>query len=404
MALLLVLSAGGCGGGGDEDRKPLEPGATLTVFSSLPKGGDSSIESAAVADGQRLALEDAQGRAGAYRVRLVQLDSSGPEGGGWDPGVVEANADRAAKDPAAIAYLGELDFGGSAISVPVTNREGLLQVSPSDGITSLTLPAPGAGGAGPERYYPSGTRTFARLVPVDRLQAEALVDWALEGNTANAAIVHDSTPFGRDMASQLAVAATDRSLAVTSVSEVLDAREPESYAGVVKDVSEQRPSVLLYAGQRGVTAGPLLAAVHRALPDTRFFGDSGVATEGSMLRHGGGFGQLFTIKAARPERSYGAEGRQVLARLAAKRGRPVPVEALYGYESMRLVLDAVTEAGARGGDRAAVVGEALAPRTRLSALGAYEILPGGDVSERRFGSYRRRGREIVPIGLRTPPG
>jgi ABC-type branched-subunit amino acid transport system substrate-binding protein len=51
---------------------------------------------------------------------------------------VSANAKRAAEDPKAIAYLGELAYGASAISVPVTNDAQLLQVSPTDTLTSLT--------------------------------------------------------------------------------------------------------------------------------------------------------------------------------------------------------------------------------------------------------------------------
>ena len=55
----------------------------------------------------------------------------------WNPGLVAANANRAADDPTAIAYLGELDYGATAVSLPITNHAGLLQVSPGDGLTSL---------------------------------------------------------------------------------------------------------------------------------------------------------------------------------------------------------------------------------------------------------------------------
>ena len=55
---------------------------------------------------------------------------------------MNANADRAVEDPRAIAYLGELGFGGSAVSLPVTNAGRMLQVSPTDGLTSLTRSRP----------------------------------------------------------------------------------------------------------------------------------------------------------------------------------------------------------------------------------------------------------------------
>jgi branched-chain amino acid transport system substrate-binding protein len=57
---------------------------------------------------------------------------------------VAANAKRAADDPTAMAYLGELDYGATAVSLPITNNAGVLQVSPGDGLTSLTERAPAA--------------------------------------------------------------------------------------------------------------------------------------------------------------------------------------------------------------------------------------------------------------------
>ena len=144
----------------------------MTIYSSLPRHGDQARVAAAVAAAQRLALADHGGRAGGREIKLVELDSSKPDGATWDPGLVEANAKRAAGDASTIAYLGELDYGGSAISVPVTNNKAILQVSPYDGLTSLTELQPGGPrSAGPERYYPNGHRTFARLVPTDLAQA-----------------------------------------------------------------------------------------------------------------------------------------------------------------------------------------------------------------------------------------
>src|SRR5690349_14637381 len=111
---VLAVCVAGCGG--SAPAKP--PGGTLNVYLSLPKPGDET----------------------------------------WDPSTVEANAKRAAADPDAIAYIGELDEGASAISVPVTNDAGILQVSPFDGLTSLTRDEPGTPLTnGPARYYPSGT-------------------------------------------------------------------------------------------------------------------------------------------------------------------------------------------------------------------------------------------------------
>src|SRR5512132_1622053 len=135
----IVLAAAGlaaCGGGSGERSKI--PGNTLPIYSSLPAHGVSAPAARAVAAGERLALSDAGSRAAHRRVRFVRLDSTQPGGRVWEPSLVSANAKRAAADPTAVAYLGELDYGASAVSVPVTNEKGILQVSPGDGLASLT--------------------------------------------------------------------------------------------------------------------------------------------------------------------------------------------------------------------------------------------------------------------------
>src|SRR5436305_4017659 len=126
LVLLAALPAAGCGSSHTKD--DLARGSTLTIYTSLPRHGVSGRTGEAVAAGERLALDDARGRVRGHPIRLVELDDSTPGGGGsWDPSAVEANAKRAAADPSTIAYIGELGFGGSAISVPGTNSKGVLQ-------------------------------------------------------------------------------------------------------------------------------------------------------------------------------------------------------------------------------------------------------------------------------------
>src|SRR5215216_1836383 len=48
----------------------------VTAYSSLPLQGPSRPQSVAIVNGIRLALEEAGGRAGAFRVRYVSLDES----------------------------------------------------------------------------------------------------------------------------------------------------------------------------------------------------------------------------------------------------------------------------------------------------------------------------------------
>ena len=69
---------------------------------------------------------------GPFNVNVVSLDSTDPETGHWDADQVAANARRAIADRNTIAYLGDSGSGASALSLPMLNEAGVLQISPSD--------------------------------------------------------------------------------------------------------------------------------------------------------------------------------------------------------------------------------------------------------------------------------
>jgi branched-chain amino acid transport system substrate-binding protein len=386
-----------CGGTGDPEPAA---GDTLTVYASMPHQGPSARMADAVAVGARLALGDAGGHAGGKRIKLVELDSSRPEGETWDPSVVQENANRAADDPTAIAYVGELDEGASAISVPVTNDAGILQVSPGDGFTGLTRLEPGTSVATvPERYYPSGRRNFLRLVPNDYLQAATLVAWARGRGARRIATVQDERLFGRTLASQARVAA--KRLRLTVQEGVEAGNDPTTYPQLARRLQAERPDAVIYTGLGDARAGALLAAIERAMPGVPVYAGSAFATAAPPPP---GVAAVGAVKPALAASAYGPRARRLLARMSRQRGAPVAPEALYGYEAMRVVLDAVDAAAPAAGDRAAVTRAALAARLRRSALGDYRVLRGGDVSTRRFGSYRRTASGALGYaGTRSPP-
>ncbi|HEX8065440.1 MAG TPA: ABC transporter substrate-binding protein [Thermoleophilaceae bacterium] len=389
-AAAAVLLAG-CGGS-DEPSRP--PGDTLTVYSSLPRRGLSSRTAEAVAAGERLALADAHGRAAGRRVRLVDLDSSSRgEEAPWDPAAIEANARRAVDDETAVAYLGELELGGSAVSVPVTNAGGLLQVSPLDGLTSLTRVVPGGSGEGPERYYPDNVRTFVRIAPIDAIQAATLAQWALDGGARSLAVVRDERPSGLELSDQVADAARRLGLRVTDVEEARSGRS--SYDDVARDV-DGRPDAVVYTGLGGPSGDLVLAALRRALPRSRLYASTAVAADPPDGRAA----PVDLLRRAGPASAYGPPARRLMRRLRDRDGKELPTEALLGYEAMRLVLDALATAGPRAGERAAVARAAVRPGARISPLGRYAIARTGDATAAAFAGYRSDAAGVRFVGMR----
>ena len=150
-------------------------GKTLTIYSSMPLHGASNISSEAIIGGAEMALAQVHGRVGKYRIVLRSLDDSTAKRGTWDPVQTTANAHTAADDNSAIGYIGELNSGASAISIPVLNRAGIPQISPTSTAVGLTSGAVGAAPGEPAKYYPTRIRTFARVIPNDAVEAAAQV-------------------------------------------------------------------------------------------------------------------------------------------------------------------------------------------------------------------------------------
>jgi branched-chain amino acid transport system substrate-binding protein len=395
LAPLCAVLLAGCGGAGAQTGPTPVKGA-LTVYLSVPRTGVEAGAGGAVAAGARLALKDAGGRAGTREVRLVELDNSKPPGRTWDPALVEANAKRAAADPNTIGYIGELDEGGSAVSVPVTNDNGFLQVAPADGLTALTREQPGGViGTGPARYYPSGRRTFLRLVPSDALQATELVRWAREQGARRVTVVQDEEIFGRALAQQVVAMAVRAGLQAADPLEPRD--DPATFPDFALRVAQDRPDAVIYTGIGDATAAPLLAAIGRALPGARLYGSSALASASSSPA---GLPDVQFLSPVLPPSAYGPTARRLLARLGQGPSPLAGAEALYGYQAMRVVLDAVLAAGAHAGDRTAVVRAALAPGTRRSVIGDYRVLRSGDIAPARFGAYRHSAAGLRYLGER----
>ena len=202
-----MLAAAGCGVTGSAKIE-----APVAVYVSLPLTGPRGADGRDAADGARLALEQAQRKAGSIEVRAQFLDDA--KGKLWDPVAVGANARTAVQDSSAAGYIGELDSEPTRASVPITNDAGMVQVSPGAGGVDLTAPAAGYPDS-PDRYRPSGSVNFARTVPGDDVVVDAAAAWASELGATAAAVTSDGSPFQNLAASEFKSAATQHGIQVS---------------------------------------------------------------------------------------------------------------------------------------------------------------------------------------------
>jgi branched-chain amino acid transport system substrate-binding protein len=92
---------------------------------------------------------------------------------------------------------------------------------------------------------------------------------------------------------------------------------------------------------------------------------------------------------------YPPAGARVLSAYRRHFGSDPGPDALYGYEAMSVVLDAIRRAGSRGNDRQAVIDGFFAVRNRDSVLGRYSIDANGETTLSRYGVDRIVGSRPV---------
>jgi len=351
-------------------------GDTLTVYASAPLRGPLEPVGRDLVCAQKLALREAGGRAGAYAVTFAVLDSADPETGRWDPGRVAANARRAVQDRQTVAYLGEVETGASAVSVPILNEGGILQVSPRDTFIGLTA----TGGRGePDKYYPSGLRTFTRVVPADRRQPALLVETLRARGARRVALADDRQLAGTRLADRIARIATAAGIEVVA-RERLDARG-EVPADLGRDVRAARADAFVYTGGGGAFGAGVLRRVHAGAPRTLLLAGDELTLQPGLADRAGSAGERLVLTGIDPRPASG--GTAFARRFAALCGREPGRQAILGYDAMRLVLRAIARAGVDATSRQRVIREALALPERQRA---------------RFARFRVQRNRLVRVG------
>lgn len=387
LAALAALAAtvAGCGGvsisGASE-----ATGNQLVIYSSLPLQGPSAEVAAQIVNGERLALADAGGRIGPFRVGYVSLDDSNPTSGRLDPGVTATNAKMAAQDTGTIAYLGEYNSAATAVSLPLINAAGILQVSPASPYVGLTSSLD-AGQDEPQRFYPSGRRTFGRLQPGDPGQARAQVDLMKAMGVHKVYVLDDQDPFEIPLA-QIVASEAERAGIAVAAHDSLATTTGAVFTGAVEKVVHSGAQAVFFAGGTGAGTVALWRQLHSAAPHLLLLGSSTMVNESFTAQLGAAAANTYLTTPVLATYQYPPAAARVLSAYRRHFGSEPGPNALYGYEAMSVVLDAIRRAASHGNDRQAVINSFFAVRNRNSVLGRYSIDAGGETTLPRYGVDR----------------
>src|SRR5579884_3454409 len=189
-------------------------GKTVDIYSSLPLLGPLTADTKPALNGELLALSQDGYKAGPYKVKFTSLDDATAAAANYTVSQCASDGRQAASDPKAVAYIGEFNSGCTEASLPILNQAGIPMISPANTYVGLTTSEPGSAPGEPAKYYPSGTRTYLRIVPRDSIQAAADALAMKQAGCTHIALANDKTPYGAGIATQIELIKKDYGLNV----------------------------------------------------------------------------------------------------------------------------------------------------------------------------------------------
>jgi branched-chain amino acid transport system substrate-binding protein len=389
MLPVLAIGIAACGNDNKSSGGATAQGTTLTIYSSLPLQGTSRGQSEAVINGEKLALEDVGSKVGKYRIKYVSLDDSTAQNPGTaDESKTGQNARQAIRDKSTIFYLGEFNSGGTKVSLPILNKASIPQISPSNTYIGLTTNEPGSEPGEPQKYYPNnGKRTYARVVPRDKIQGAALVSVMKEDGCKTATLWNDKSTYGAGLARNIKRSAQTAGLKIEN-EQGTDKNSP-NYRSIASKI---KSDCFVWAGVTGENGVQVYKDVAAAAPNAKLYGPDGVTEEAFSNPKKGGIPAAVGARTKTTVATLGVKdlpaAAPVLERYKAKyKTQTVDPYAIYGYEAMALALDSIKRAGANGNDRDSVLQALFATKDRKSVLGTYSIDKNGDTSLTDYGLY-----------------
>lgn len=382
-----VSACGSSSSGGGNSGKI--SGSTLTIYASVPLQGASGGQGKAIEDGAGLAVDQVGGKVGKYTIKYVRLDDSLASTGAADEGKAAQNARQAVSNKDTIGYLGEYNSGISKVTIPILDKAGIAQISPANTYVGLTTNEPGSEPGEPNKYYPAGKRNYARIVPKDTIQAAALVTAAKNAGCKSAAVWNSKTTYSAGLARNVVMAGPKAGLTITGN----DGIDPKA-ANYRSLAAKIKADCFIYTGEiesNGVQA--VKDASSASSVKFMFAGDGMCLNDTANPKKGipANLAPRFkcTIATLDPK-AFGPEGKKFFKDYAAKYNVASPDPyAIYGYETMALMLDAVKRASAAGSlTRQSVVDQVFATKNRTSVLGTYSIDKNGDTSLTDYGLYK----------------
>jgi branched-chain amino acid transport system substrate-binding protein len=411
----LVIAAAGLAKVGSKSATPLPASSCSSlqysgsgspqfiVASDLPLQGSSRAQTIEMTKAIAYTFKQAGYKAGKYTVGYQSCDDSTASAGKWDPAKCSANAGAYVRDSSVIGVIGTFNSGCAEIEVPIGNRAGLQWISPANTYIGLTHKPALAGE--PEKYYPTGKRTYARVVAADDFQgaADALQFRALHAKKVY--ILNDKEAYGFGIASavQNVIKGSKLGLKVAG----FQAWDPKasSYQDIASKIKGSGADAVFLGGLECENGGKLIKDLRAGL-GTKFLmiAPDGFSSFSSTIKDAGGASNgMYISIAGEPYKDLNAAGKRFAAAFGKSIGlAPSKVNPYsnYGATAALVMLHAIaTSGGTRSGVSKGVYGRTF-PNT---PIGTFQLNKNGDTNAGVISFYRVVGSNAPFLKVISPP-
>ena len=409
LVAVLALLAAGCGGDDDEaggDGATTEassgggegvealPSSSCTaveyegegepdvlIASDFPLQGSSRTQTTQIVEAIRVLLEDSNYKAGDHNVAFQSCDDSTAQAGKWDSGKCSTNAQAYAGNEKVVGVIGTFNSGCAAIVIPVLNQApggGVAMMSPANTYVCLTEGGPGCDGTEPDKYYPSGSRNYARVVAHDAYQGAAVAEFAKEEGVTSVYILNDKEAYGLGVATNFRNAAEAVGIKVAG----FEAWDPKasSYEALFRKIGGTDADAVFLGGLIDENGAQVIKDKVAVLGpndgEVKLFAPDGFTTQQTIDEAPEATPGMFMSVAGVPIDEFKGAGAEFAEKLKPRiGGKPVDPYAIYGAQAAQIMLDAIA---ASDGSRADVIAKMFEAEVTDGYLGSFEINDTGD--------------------------
>ena len=397
VAALALVAAGcggddGSGGGGDVEALPSSSCTAIEyegdgdpdfiVASDLPLQGSSRTQTLQINDAIRYELEQREWKAGDYNIAFQACDDATAQAAKWDSGKCSQNAQNYAGNDQVIGVIGTFNSGCAQIIIPVLNQApegGIAMVSPANTYVCITEGGPGCDGTEPDKYYPAGTRNYARVAPHDAYQGAAVAEFAQSQGTTSIYILNDKEAYGLGVATNLRNAAEAVGIKIAG----FEAWDPKasSYEALFRKIGQTDADAVFLGGLIDENGAQVIKDKVAVLGpndgDVKLYVPDGFTTQQTIDEAGTAAAGMFLSVAGVPIDEFVGAGKEWADAFAEEKlgGAAIDPYAIYGGQAAQVLLDAIE---ASDGTRADVIAKVFETKVEDGLIGSFEINENGD--------------------------